>query len=314
MTDSVDRPDSDQTASDPIRSGQTQADQSQAEQSQAEQTQADRTRSGRPGDTAARAGLDRQTRLEAILDLLGEAGTVEVNEIVETFDVSPATARRDLQMLADRHLLARTRGGATAQSVAYDLPLRYKREQHATEKSRIAAAALDLVSPGARIGLSGGTTTTTLASALAVRTDLSVASRKLTVVTNAINIAAQLAVRQHIRVVVTGGVVQSSSYELVGPYSDQLLQQLSLDIAFLGTNAIGPDGPAVHDEAEARVNGQMALRAEQAWLLADSSKIGIRAFARMGELGWYRGVITDDGLSTDQRALLDSLGLDVLIA
>src|SRR5690606_23820810 len=93
--------------------------------------------------------------LTAILDLLGRAERVEVEEIVRMFGVSPATARRDLDALASRRLVNRTRGGATAHTVAYDLPLRYKRAQHARAKEAIAEAVMELIRPGSRIGLTG---------------------------------------------------------------------------------------------------------------------------------------------------------------
>src|SRR5699024_7251803 len=116
--------------------------------------------------------MNREDRLIAILDLLGESGSLGVGDLVDTFGVSPATARRDLDVLADRHLLNRTHGGASAQSVAYDLPLRYKRGQATEAKSAIAIAASELVRPGARIGLTGGTTCTAIATELSRRSDL----------------------------------------------------------------------------------------------------------------------------------------------
>ena len=68
--------------------------------------------------------MNRAERLNAVLDLLADRGRVEVDDLVEKLEVSPATARRDLDTLAEQQLLTRTRGGAVAQAVAYDLPLR----------------------------------------------------------------------------------------------------------------------------------------------------------------------------------------------
>ena len=83
--------------------------------------------------------VDRYERLSTLLDLLGQRGKVDVDDLAEELDVSAATIRRDLDHLADQQLLTRTRGGAVANNVAYDLPLRYKTARHASEKERIGA-------------------------------------------------------------------------------------------------------------------------------------------------------------------------------
>jgi DeoR family transcriptional regulator of aga operon len=201
--------------------------------------------------------------------------------------------------------------------VAYDLPLRFKKEQHAEEKRAIAQAASALVPRGSVVGLCGGTTSTAVATALGSRPDVAEPSPRstLTVVTNAINIAAQLLMRPQIKVVMTGGVVQPRSYELVGPYTDSVLGQITLDFAFIGVNGLDPRlGPTVHDEHEAAVNALMAQRAERAVIVADSSKIGRRAFASVAEPGTFDTLITDDGITTSQRSAFEDAGLRVIVA
>ncbi|MGP6169674.1 DeoR/GlpR family DNA-binding transcription regulator [Microbacterium sp. A204] len=250
--------------------------------------------------------MKRAARLSAILDLLAEQGEVSVDELVVRFEASAATIRRDLDSLAEQRLLTRTHGGAVAQSVAYELPIRYKSHQRTDEKERIARAASALVATGAVVGLSGGTTTTAIAAALAAREDLG----EFTVVTNAVNIASQLATRPDIKVVVTGGVIHSRSYELVGPFVEQLLSGIQLDIAFIGVNALSADrGASTHDEREAAVNRMMASRAQRAVVVADSGKIGRAAFARVGGPELFQTVITD----APAPALVDA-GFEVIVA
>ncbi|WP_314149815.1 DeoR/GlpR family DNA-binding transcription regulator [uncultured Leifsonia sp.] len=261
--------------------------------------------------------MNRAERLNAVLDLLAEDGQIEVEDIVAKLDVSAATARRDLDALASQQLLTRTRGGAVGQSVAYDLPIRYKREQHTPQKLRIAQAASALVPRGAVVGLCGGTTSTAVATVLGSRPDLMEPSPhpNLTVVTNAINIAAQLVMRPQIKTVVTGGVVHARSYELVGPYSDVVLEKITMDIAFIGVNGIDPIvGATVHDEGEASVNSLMARRATRAVVVADSSKIGRTAFATLGGPKVLTTLITDDGITDEQRAAFVEHGIDVIVA
>lgn len=258
--------------------------------------------------------MKRAARLNAILDLLAADGEVNVDELVERFGASAATTRRDLDSLAEQRLLTRTHGGAVAHSVAYELPIRYKSHQRTQQKESIAQAAAALVAPGMVVGLSGGTTTTAIAAALAARDDLA-AGPGITVVTNAVNIAAQLATRPDIKVVVTGGVIHSRSYELVGPFVEQLLRGVRLDIAFIGVNGMDAGaGATTQDEREAAVNRMMAERARRAVVVTDSSKLGTVAFAAVGGAELFPVLLTDDGASAASLADLRAAGYEVLTA
>lgn len=261
--------------------------------------------------------MKKNERLTAVLDLLSESGRIDVDDLVDQLAVSPATARRDLDLLAEQQLLTRTRGGAVAHSVAYDLPLRYKNQQRPEHKRAIARAAIALVPRGAVVGLCGGTTTTAIADALITRADLMEPSSEpgLTVVTNAINIAMLLAPRAPIKTVMTGGVVHDRSYELVGDFADPVLGALSLDLAFIGANGLVPaEGPTCHDEQEAAVNALLASRARRAVIVVDSTKIDRPAFARIGARDLFRTVVTDSEATADQRQRLEDIGYEVIIA
>ena len=158
---------------------------------------------------------------------------------------------------------------------------------------------------------------TAIADALMSRADIMepAPDPSLTVVTNAINIAMQLAMRPQIKTVVTGGVVHARSYELVGAYTDAVLGSITLDLAFIGVNGIDPVvGPTSHDEREASVNALMAARATQAVLVADSSKIDKRAFAAIGPRRLFSTVITDAGATQEQLERLSDAGYDVIVA
>ncbi|MFD5224120.1 DeoR/GlpR family DNA-binding transcription regulator [Microbacterium sp. NPDC058342] len=257
--------------------------------------------------------MKRAARLSAILDLLAAQGEVTVEELVDRFGASAATTRRDLDSLAERRLLTRTHGGAVAQSVAYELPIRYRSHHGTGAKERIAALAASIVEPGQVVGLSGGTTTNAIATALAAREDL--AEHGVTVVTNAVNIAAQLAMRPEFKVVVTGGVIHARSFELVGPFVEQLLGGIHLDVAFIGVNGLSPDaGATTHDEAEAAVNRMMAQQAARALIVADASKIGRTSFAHVGGAELFPLVIADAAIAGEDRAALMDAGYEVRIA
>jgi DeoR family transcriptional regulator of aga operon len=244
-------------------------------------------------------------RLGLILERLADNGSVSVTEVASDLEVSPATIRRDLELLESQRLLARTHGGAVAHGVLYELPLRYKSARHQQQKIRIAKEAAERVAEGAAVGLTGGTTTTEVARNLGER-------RRITVVTNALNIASELAVRPNVKLVVTGGVARAESYELVGPLAEQSLAGLHLDIVFIGVDGIDPDaGLTTHHEIEAHTNRALLERALRVVVVADSSKIGQVAFARICDLSAVSEMITDDGGDTSVLAGITDAGVRV---
>ncbi len=261
--------------------------------------------------------MTRYRRWNELLELLAAEGQLQVEEAAKALGVSEATVRRDLDELARQQMLTRIRGGAVAQGVTYDLPLRYKSERHPSEKQRIAAVAAGLVRPGQITGLNGGTTTTEVARALATRSDLNsqVPPPSLTVVTNALNIATELAVRQHIKIVTTGGVARPQSYELTGPLATGVLEQVALDVAILGVDGIDAvAGATAHHEGEASINRLMARQAAKVVIAADSSKVGRRAFARICTAREIDVLVTDAGIAAEDAARLEDAGVDVVTA
>jgi DeoR family transcriptional regulator of aga operon len=262
--------------------------------------------------------VDRYARWNALLELLTSSGRVTVEEAAEHLDVSQATIRRDFDQLAQQQMITRTRGGAVANGVSYDLPLRYKTAKHASEKQRIGEAAAALVEPGMVVGLNGGTTTTEVARALAVRPELTggLDDAQLTIVTNALNIANELLVRSRMKIVVTGGVVRPQSFELVGPLGDgAILREVALDVALLGVNAIDVElGAAAHHEGEAAVNSLMVARARRVVIIADASKLGRHAFARICPIARIDTLVTDSGADPAQVAAFEAAGVTVVRA
>lgn len=264
--------------------------------------------------------MSRDARWNRLLELLAERGRLEVEETAAALDVSPATIRRDLDRLARQRMLLRTRGGAAALGVSYELPLRYKRGRQAEEKQRIGRAVAGEIAAGEVVGLTGGTTVTEVARALSLRPDITGdpdAGDKgrppaLTVVTNALNIANELAVRPQIKIVVTGGVARSQSYELTGPLAGGVLDEIALDTAVLGVNAIDGRGAHVHHEGEASINRLLAERARRVIVAADSSKTGRRAFARICGLPQVDVLVTDAGLGEEARAGFRDAGVRVV--
>jgi len=262
--------------------------------------------------------MSRYRRWNELLELLAADGQLSVEKAARELVVSAASIRRDFADLAAQQMLTRIRGGAVAQAVTYDLPLRYKSERHPSEKQRIAAVAAAMIRPGQIVGLNGGTTTTEVARALAIRADLQAGgplAPAVTVVTNALNIATELAVRQNVKLVATGGVARPQSYELTGPLATGILEQVVLDVAILGVDGIDAEvGATAHHEGEASINQLMTRRAARVIVTADSSKAGRRAFARICAAADVDVLVTDSGIDQIQAASLSDAGVRVVVA
>ncbi|MEV6978114.1 DeoR/GlpR family DNA-binding transcription regulator [Kitasatospora sp. NPDC093806] len=244
-------------------------------------------------------------RTARILAHIADAGSADVHALAELLGVSGATVRRDLQELHEQGLLQRTRGGAVTGAVNLELPLRHRGERQSAEKRRIAAVAERLVPDGAVVGLTGGTTTTELARVLADRPGL-------TIVTNAVNIAAELIVRADVRLVVIGGIARSASYELVGPAADRMLAQYHLDLAFIGVDGLTVrEGCTTHDEMESQTDRAFMRSSGRSVVLADSTKIGRVTFATICPLADVDDLVTDDALDRAQEEALTAAGVRV---
>jgi Transcriptional regulators of sugar metabolism len=252
--------------------------------------------------------LRRADRVAAILERLSADRSLGVAELAESFGVSQSTLRRDLQALQEHRLLTRTHGGAHASEVAYELPIRYRDAHHREQRRRIATVAVSRIPQGAfAVGLTGGTTTSEVARLLVERTDL-------TVVTNALNIAAEMVLRPRLRLVVTGGVSRSQSYELVGHWAEHTLLGLNVGIAFVGVDGISAKGGlTTHDPVEAKTNAVLISRASRTIVVADGSKVGHDRLARIVEVQDVDELITDD--SADESALqaLRRTGLTITV-
>jgi DeoR family transcriptional regulator, aga operon transcriptional repressor len=245
-------------------------------------------------------------RLGVILEELSARGSVAVVDLSARLGVSAATVRRDLEHLEQQHLLTRTHGGAVAQMVSYELPLRYRSARRQDQKRRIGQEASTRVRDGAVIGLTGGTTTTEVARALV--------DRQLTVVTNALNIASDLAIRPNIKLVLTGGVVRPESYELVGPLADGALSTLHLDLAFIGADGItAVSGLTTHHEIEAHTDRALIDQASRVVVVADGSKLGRVAFARICPVSAVHELVTDGEADAGELQALRDTGLDLSV-
>lgn len=240
-----------------------------------------------------------EERRRAILEELNRTGRVLVAELAARCKASQVTIRKDLDALYQKGLVHRTHGGALpAREGAFEDPsLREKEKLYREEKLRIAATAVQRVKEGQVVILDSGTTTTAIARRLR---DF----RRLTVVTNAVNIAGEL-VGTGIEVILTGGTMRSNSFSLVGPMAEESLGHLSADILFLGVDGIDVrHGLSTPNLLEATVNRAMVEAAKRTVATCDSSKFGRRSLAHIVPLKAIHEVITDKGApNSDVKAL-----------
>ena len=249
-----------------------------------------------------------EERQRAILDLLRRDGRVLVVDLAKQFHTSHVTIRKDLEILHVKGQIHRTHGGAlpVRDGDLEDLSLREKEKLHRKEKVQIASAAARMVSEGQVVLLDSGTTTTAIARAFRN-------FQKLTVITNAANIATELS-GSVLEVILTGGSLRKNSFSLVGPIAEETLHKLHADILFLGVDGFDVKyGLSTPNLLEAKVNRAMLKISKVAVAVCDSSKFGKRSLSLIASTSSLQHVITDAGISKADLTALKKSGVQVTI-
>lgn len=249
-----------------------------------------------------------EERRQHILSLIQKKGRVLVDELSQELDLSKITIRKDLDYLQAKDLLVRTHGGALpAQAGALsDPPIQEKEGLHHEEKVRIAKAAAAMVSEGQCIILDSGTTTTEIARAI-------LSFRRLTVITNALNIAADLA-RTDFEIIMIGGTLRKNSLSVVGPLAEDVLKEMHADIVFLGVDGFDINvGLTTPNLLEARVNRAMVKAATKVVAVCDSSKFNHRSLSLIVGTSAINHVITDSNLPAEEVKAIRDAGIEVTV-
>jgi DeoR family transcriptional regulator of aga operon len=251
----------------------------------------------------------RSRRMADILDAIAQRGDASITELSELFGASSATMRRDVAVLAAQGLIVRTHGGVKVNGTLSEMPVALRDTRFQDAKLRIARAAAARI-PRERhaVALSGGTTTAGVARELANHPDL-------TIVTNSLSIAMHVATHPRLKVVMTGGILRPQSLELVGVLAEGTFTAVNVGTAILGADGVSAEaGITTHDETEARTNHSMVAKARRTIVVADGSKIGRAALARMAECDQIDMLITDDSADADELDRLRALGVEVVVA
>ena len=238
---------------------------------------------------------ERQARLS---DIVRQYGAVRGDQLSNLLAVSAATVRRDLESLEQQRKIRRVHGGAVSLRSSLEEPLFDDKASIAvTEKRSIAAEAAMHVSDGETIYLDGGSTVLELARMLTARNDI-------TVVTNSLHAAMELSATE-VRLILVGGELRKRSQTIVGALTRKILDDLHVDVAFMGTIGLTPDeGLTTTDAGEAYTKELVMNHADRVILLADSAKIGKTSFAKAGDLEQIDILITDKQINNAIAARL----------
>jgi DeoR/GlpR family transcriptional regulator of sugar metabolism len=245
-------------------------------------------------------------RKARIIEYVRQHRIATVAQLAKTFDVHEATIRRDLIEIEQEGLLKRTHGGVMAEQWTHDeAPFNERSTTNLDQKMAIGKLAADLVEDGEHIIIDSGTTTLHIARNLVHRSNI-------TVVTNDINVAAELRDAPKIRVIVTGGELYPSSYMLNGMFTNQILSTLHVSKAFIGIPAIHPKHGLMHPEAQLVPAKQgMIQAASEIIVVADASKIGKKSLHTVAPIEAVHTLVTSSAVKEEDIKPFKDAGVTV---
>ena len=247
--------------------------------------------------------MSRTSRRDALLTRIGSDGRASVGTLARDLGVTPSTIRRDLARLARDGRILRTYGGAALSGAA----LPSAGDPGLAAKRAIAAVAAAQVHDGDTILISSGSTTLEFARRLV--------DRRLTVITNALDVATTLVDRPGIELVVLGGVVRAGMHSTLGHIAELALRELRADALYMGIGAIGPDLGLMNDSIpEILTDRALRRAARDCVVLADATKFRTVAPAFVFDIAQVTTLITDDSVAPSDAAALRAHGVEVLIA
>jgi DeoR family transcriptional regulator of aga operon len=237
-------------------------------------------------------------RRDQILQRLHVDGYVEAKVLSRELGVDSSTIRRDLDTLVRSGQAERTHGGARpVTGASSEIPYAVKETERQQEKVAIALVAAREVMDGQTVILDSGSTTYQVALALRHKADL-------TIITNDLRIGKFVATIPGVRLLVTGGELLGSVFTLVGERAVEFLSDYSADWAFLGADALDPKAGITNTNTlEVPLKRAIISAAAQTIVVADSSKFGHRALAKVASIDEVDLILTDDGLSPEEAEL-----------
>jgi DeoR/GlpR family transcriptional regulator of sugar metabolism len=252
------------------------------------------------------SGTDRQLQIQQLVE---HQQRISVADICATFDISEATARRDLETLASQGKIQRVHGGAIVLTQAPpEQPILQRQSEQTDEKTRIGQAAAALVRDGETVFLGSGTTVLEAARALRGRRDL-------TVITNSLPVVNALAGAGGITVICLGGMLRDSEFSFIGHITEQALTEVRADKVFMGTRAISLEYGLTHQYLPETMTDRTILKAgKEIIVLADHTKFGRAATVLLAPLNSIHTIVTDEQTPQDFISAVQGKGIRVIIS
>ncbi len=254
-------------------------------------------------------GMMAEERRTQILQIVRAEGRARVNELANRFSSSAVTIRNDLNELHQRGLVLRSHGGAVLpDTILRESPVHERLKTHAEEKRRIGAIAATLINDGETIILDSGTTTLEIARQIKNK-------QGLQVITNGVNIAAELLDARDVQTFIVGGTLRVDSASIVGRSTEEMFEQFSADKLFLSGAGCDPDfGVSGANLEETMVNRAMLRIAREIILVADASKFSKRSMVRIAPFSEIDTVISDTSLREEIQEKVRGLGCNLILA
>ena len=242
-------------------------------------------------------------RQDQIARIVEEHGRARVADLARLFRVSGVTIRKDLVALDSAGRVQRAHGGAiVAERSRPERAFEVRERLQRGEKMLIGEAAAQLVHDGESIALDASTTALYLARALKARDGWS----QLTVITNGLRIASELAGYPGITVAMPGGWVRWEALSLVGELGDAAFERINIQTAFVGASGFTVEaGLSDATEEEAHIKQSMVTAASEIVAIVDHTKWGRNAFATFCPTARITRVVTD---ARAPSAMVDELG------
>ncbi len=248
-------------------------------------------------------------RQKQILALLTRQGRLSVNEIVEQFSISVATARRDLESLALQGKAERVHGGVIAiEQAPPESPILERESEQADEKSRIGLAAANLVADKETVFLGSGTTVLEVARQLRNR-------KNLTVITNSLPVLNVLAGAEGITVISLGGMLRDSEMSFIGHITEQALAEVRVDKVIIGTRGVSLEHGLTNDYMQETLTDRAIMKiGREVIIVADHTKVNRVSTALLAPLDSVQTFVTDSKADKKFIQALKKQGIQVVIA